>query len=59
MKRVAERGDLIVAIELVVDIGVVPIPLRTVAVEIPHILVAVRVQEMRISPSMPPPLEFC
>lgn len=58
MKRVAEHGHLVVAIEPVVDPVVVALPLRTVAIEIPHIVVAVRVAEMPISPSVTLPFEY-
>jgi hypothetical protein len=53
-----ERGHQIVAIEPVVEPVVVALPLRTVAVEIPHVAVAVRVAEMYTSPSISLPLEY-
>ena len=52
-----EHGHPIVAVEPVVEPVVVPVPLRTVPVEIPHIAVAIRVAKIHISPSIPLPLE--
>ncbi|TSC71430.1 MAG: hypothetical protein G01um101448_1184 [Parcubacteria group bacterium Gr01-1014_48] len=53
-----EHGHPIVAIEPVIEPIVIPIPRRAVAIQIPYVAVAVRVAKMRISPSMPPPLEY-
>ncbi len=52
-----EHGHPIVAVKPVVKPVVVPVPLSSVAIEVPHIAVAVRVAKMRVSPSIPPPFE--